>query len=168
MKQVLLLNASHEILRVIPLKRAVVLVLQEKAEVVEAGSEYVRSAYFSMPMPSVIRLKYFVRIPYHAKVALNRKALVARDRGVCQYCGKNGTTIDHIIPRARWKGPGPVHQWTNVALACSPCNQKKGHRLLSELGWTLRSKPDVPRVAARILIGVAEIDPAWEPHFAVA
>src|SRR5690349_13425250 len=79
MTGVLLLNATYEPLRVIPLKRAVVLVLQEKAEVVSAGEEPVRSPSLSMNIPTVVRLKYFVKIPYRAKVALNRKSLMARD-----------------------------------------------------------------------------------------
>lgn len=162
MKSVLLLNASWEPLRVIPLKRAVVLVLQEKAEVVEAGEEEVRSSYFSMPLPSVVRLKYFVKIPFRAKVALNRRTLISRDKGICQYCGGHGSTIDHIVPRSR----GGTHEWTNVALACGPCNSQKRDKLLSEIGWTLLNKPAVPHVRTHIVLGIGTLDPSWEPHLA--
>lgn len=164
MRSVLLLNADYLPLRVVPLKRAVVLVLQHKAEVIEAGEEPVRSASFEMPMPSVIRLTYYVKIPYRAKVALNRKSLIARDQGLCGYCRKHGSTIDHIHPRSR----GGRHEWTNVTLACGPCNQKKGDKLLSELGWPLHNKPEVPRVTSHILVGLAELDPAWAAHLALA
>jgi 5-methylcytosine-specific restriction endonuclease McrA len=161
---VLLLNASYEPLKVVSWHRAVVMVLQEKADVVEADDgEPVRSATFSMPMPIVIRLRYFVKIPYKAKVALNRRNLSLRDKGTCQYCGNNGTTIDHIVPRSR----GGCHEWTNVTLACSPCNFKKGDRLLSELGWALTSKPEVPRVSTHLIIGIGTIDPLWEPHLGI-
>lgn len=163
MRSVLLLNASYEPLRVLSMKRAVVLVLQEKAEIVEAGEEPVRSASFTMTLPKVIRLRYYVKIPYRAKVALNRKALIARDKGVCQYCGGHGSTIDHIHPRSK----GGRHEWTNVALACVACNAAKGDRLLSELGWTLLSKPEVPRVDSHLVIGITTIDPAWEPHLGI-
>jgi 5-methylcytosine-specific restriction endonuclease McrA len=87
MNPVLLLNASWEPLRVITLRRAVLLVLAEKAEVVTETDGEVRSASLSLPAPSVIRLRYFVRVPYRARVPLSRRALVARDGGRCQYCG---------------------------------------------------------------------------------
>ena len=165
MKQVLLLNASHEVLRPVGLRRAVVLVLQDKAEVVEAGEEYVRSASFQMLEPRVIRLKYYVTIPWSAKVALNRKNLIARDRGECQRvgCTRKGTTIDHIVPRSR----GGRHEWTNVTLMCAADNSRKSDKLLSELGWELKHEPSVPR-ANRLLIGIAEMDPVWEPHIVFA
>ena len=172
MQGVLLLNASYEPLRVIALKRAVVLILQEKAEIVEAGEEPVRSAYLTLNLPKVIRLKYFVKIPYRAKAALNRKALMARDEGICQYCFGPGNTIDHVLPRSR----GGTHEWSNVVLACAPCNQKKSDKLLSELGWKLAMKPEVPRASSRILIGVVKMDEEWaeylaydkEPHLRLA
>lgn len=165
MRNVLLLNATYEPLRIIALKRAVVLILQEKAEIIEGDDgEYVRSAYLNLPMPTVIRLKYFVKIPHNAKVALNRKALITRDRGVCQYCRGRGTTIDHIVPRSR----GGRHEWKNVTLACGPCNARKDDKLLSELGWTLLTQPTVPKVRTHIVVGVAVIDPAWAPHLGLA
>ncbi len=164
MSGVLLLNATYEPLRVIPLKRAVVLVLQNKAEVISASEEPVRSAYLTLQMPKVIRLNYFVKIPYRARVALNRKSLMARDRSTCQYCGGHGNTIDHIVPRAK----GGRHEWTNVATACSPCNAKKGDRTLEELGWTLLNKPEIPRVNSHVIVGIGVIDPDWEPHLNLA
>lgn len=165
MKQVLLLNASFEVLRAIPINRAVVLVLQEKAEVVESGEEFVRSAYFQMPWPKVIRLKYFVRIPWKAKVALNRKNLALRDGGECQVvgCVRKGDTVDHVIPRSR----GGLHEWMNTTSMCSKCNQAKGDKLLAELGWTLKHQPSVP-AGGRMWLGLVELDPAWEPHLAFA
>ncbi len=165
MKQVLLLNASHEVLRAIPLNRAVVLVLQEKAVVVEAGEEYVRSAYIKIPLPRVIRLKYYVKIPWNAKVALNRANLTARDKGECQRagCSKKGTTIDHVIPRSR----GGRTTWENTVLMCSSDNQRKSDKLLSELGWELKHKPTVP-AGGRLIIGVVDLDPAWAAHLPFA
>ena len=158
---VLLLNASYEPLRVISMKRAVVLVLQDKAEIIEADEEPVRSATFEMLRPSVIRLVSYVNLPYRAKVPLNRRTLATRDRHTCQYCGNHGNTIDHVIPRSR----GGRHEWTNVVLACGPCNFTKSDRLLSELGWALPSQPSVPKT--RLVIGMVERNPAWEPHLAL-
>lgn len=163
MRSVLLLNVTHEPLRVVSFKRAMVLVLQDKAEIVEAAEEPVRSAYCEYPAPTVIKMRYFVKVPWRAKVPLNRKTLVARDRGTCQYCGHHGSTIDHVVPRSR----GGRHEWENVVLACSPCNFRKKDRLLSEIGWELLSQPKVPQANIYLLIGT-DVDPAWEPHLAVA
>src|SRR5688500_1673164 len=94
----LLLNASYEPLRLITFKRAVVLVLQDKAEIVELGDGEYRSAKTAVQIPSVIRLKRFVKVPYRAKVPLNFKAVMNRDKWECQYCGKRAESIDHVIP----------------------------------------------------------------------
>lgn len=160
---VLLLNASWEPLRVISLRRAVLLVLAEKANVVTEGDGEVRSTSLSVPAPSVIRLRYYVRVPYRARAPLNRRNLTARDAGRCQYCGRAGNTIDHVVPRSR----GGSHDWANVVLACAPCNQRKDNQLLSELGWTLMHKPTTPKVTAHLVVGVA-MRPEWEPHLQLA
>lgn len=163
-KPVLLLNASWEPLRAISLKRAVVLVLQEKADVlaVDDDSEPVRSADYQMARPSVIKLRYFVKVPWRAKVALNRKSLIVRDNGECQKtgCTRRGDTIDHVQPRSR----GGRHEWTNVTLMCGKHNQEKGDKLLSELGWTLKNQPFTP--TRTVVLGIT--DPAWEPHLSLA
>lgn len=165
MKRVLLLNATHEVLKVISLKRAIVLVLEDKAEVLEAeDGEYVRSASMQMPCPSVIRLKFYVKVPWKAKAPLNRRNLMSRDKGQCQRvgCNRRGDTIDHIVPRAK----NGRHDWLNVTLMCRKCNQAKGDRLLSELGWSLKTEPTVPQKI--ILIGVRDTSPSWESHLALA
>lgn len=167
MKSVLLLNASHEALKVISLKRAVVLVLEDKAEVLEAeDGEYVRSVAVEMPYPKVIRLKYYVKIPWKAKAPLNRRNLTIRDDGICQRvgCTRKGETIDHITPRSR----NGKHDWLNVTLMCRKCNQEKGDRLLSEIGWTLKTKPTVPTRTVLVGITGGAYDPAWEPHLRLA
>lgn len=164
MSNVLLLNVTHEPLRVISLKRAMVLVLQDKAEIIEGDLEDpVRSATDEYPRPKVVKLRYFVKIPFSARAPLNRKNLMVRDRGKCAYCGGHGSTIDHVIPRAK----GGKHTWENVVLSCSPCNQRKGDKLLSQLGWELEVTPTVPATTVAILIGF-QVDPAWEPHLQLA
>jgi 5-methylcytosine-specific restriction endonuclease McrA len=163
---VLLLNATYEPLCVVPLKRAMILVLQEKADVIEADEdeEPVRSATAEWLRPKVIRLRYMVKIPYRAKVALNKKNLYARDGGQCQYCAKHmgmsSATIDHVHPRSK----GGRNVWENVALACGDCNYTKGDRTLDDIGWSLLKKPHVPkRQGSHILIGLA-MDPTWESY----
>lgn len=160
-KGVLLLNTSFEPLRILSLNRAVVLVVQDKAEIIEADGEPVRSEFLSIPRPLVIRLISYVSIPFRAKVPLNRKTLMARDGGECQVvgCSRTGTTIDHVVPRSR----GGRHQWENVAAFCTGCNWTKGDKLLSEMGWELKRTPAIPKT--RLIIGLTDAPlPAWKPH----
>lgn len=164
---VLLLNATFEPLTVISTRRAVVLVLDEKAEVIEHGAGEFRSASTSMPVPAVIRLRYFVKIPYRARLPLNRKAVIARDGGVCQYgCGRRGDTIDHVVPRSR----GGRHCWENVVASCRKCNGQKDDRLLSELGWVLPRQPFAPTGRFWLVVAMlpdGDVDPGWAPYLAV-
>jgi 5-methylcytosine-specific restriction endonuclease McrA len=157
----LLLNASFEPLKVISARRALMLIINGKAESVAAGDNPVlfRSATASIEVPAVVRLKYHVKIPYRATVPLNRAALLARDNKTCQYCFKPGNTIDHVVPRAR----GGEHVWENVVAACARCNAKKDDRLLEEIGWSLRVKPYAPKAWFYVVFRF-ELDPAWEPY----
>lgn len=157
---VLLLNASYEPLRIISTKRAVVLLLQEKAEVVEEGSDEYHSASASVPVPEVIRLKYFVQVPYRARVPLSNSGVLRRDRHECCYCERNrGTTVDHVHPRAK----GGQHVWENVVAACTKCNAKKADKTLAELGWKMRYKPTVPHGTQWLLVGIRGVREQWEP-----
>jgi 5-methylcytosine-specific restriction endonuclease McrA len=160
MSTTLVLNATFEPLSVVPLKRAVLLVLAQKAEVVEEGEAEFHSASLTMRVPSVVRLTYFVKVPYRARIPLNRRAVIARDKGRCQYCFKAGDTIDHVTPRAR----GGQHSWENVVAACRRCNGAKGDRLLSELGWKLPRKPFAPTGTQWLIVGLARIDESWTPY----
>ncbi len=98
----LLLNASFEPLHVVTARRAVVLVLSGKADVVSEGDGVFHSARMSVPVPSVIRLRYFVKVPYRSKMPLTRRNVVTRDKGRCAYCGDKGDTVDHVVPRSAW------------------------------------------------------------------
>ena len=164
MKGTLLLNASFEPLCVVPMKRAVVLVLAEKAEILEAACGVIRSASTSVPVPSVIRLTTYVRVPYRARLPLTRRALLARDANRCAYCSRSADTIDHVVPRSR----GGHHEWENVVAACRLCNGRKGDRLVAELGWVLHTTPTVPRGTRWLVVGVGRIDPSWEPYLTQA
>jgi len=155
----LLLNATYEPLGLLPARRAVVLVLDEKADVLADGAGRFRSATRSVPVPSVIRLRYLVRVPYRAHLPLNRRNLLARDGHRCAYCRGRADTIDHVLPRSR----GGEHRWENVVAACRPCNARKGDRLLAEVGWDLAKAPVAPRGWRYLLVGVSPVDPAWAP-----
>jgi 5-methylcytosine-specific restriction endonuclease McrA len=162
--QALLLNATYEPIRLVPIRRAVLLVLSQRAEVVEESGEVFRSERRTIPVPSVIRLVRIVRIPYQAKVKLNRKALAARDHGLCGYCGKPGENVDHIVPRSR----GGKNEWENVVWTCKACNDRKADKLLSEARMTLRVKPYAPKGKAWLIVAVGTIEPRWEPYLAMA
>src|ERR1700735_5019605 len=149
MSGALVLNATYEPLCVVPLRRAVVLVLAEKAVIVEAGDQVMHSARTSIPVPTVVRLSHFVRVPYRREVPLTRRAVLDRDGYLCVYCGARDDTIDHVRPRSK----GGTHIWTNVVAACARCNHRKGDRLLSELGWHLLAPPAQPPATVAVVLG---------------
>jgi 5-methylcytosine-specific restriction endonuclease McrA len=157
MSGALVLNATYEPLCVVPLRRAVVLVLAEKAVVVEAGEGVMRSARQSIAVPTVVRLSRYVRVPYRREVPLTRRAVLDRDQHTCVYCGIRADTIDHVRPRAR----GGEHIWTNVVAACARCNHRKGDRMLHELGWHLAVPPVQPAATVAVVLGWTKRDPAW-------
>ena len=157
MSGALVLNATYEPLCVVPLRRAVVLVLAEKAIVIEAGEGVMRSERQSIPVPTVVRLSRYVRVPYRREVPLTRRAILDRDRHSCVYCGLRADTIDHVRPRSR----GGEHTWINVVAACARCNHRKGDRLLQELGWRLLVAPMQPPATVAVVLGWTKRDPAW-------
>src|SRR5437879_7816113 len=156
----LVLNASYEPLCVVSIRRAVVLVLKEKAEVVHATDGELRSERETFPVPSVIRLTYFVKVPFRTRAALSRRAVFARDGHRCQYCGHGAENIDHIVPRSR----GGEHTWDNVVAACRACNARKEDRLPQECGLSLRRHPRAPHASLWLIATVGSIDPLWEPY----
>ena len=118
----------------------------------------VHSASRAIVVPSVIRLRTYVRVPYRARIPMTRAALMHRDRFRCAYCGGKADTVDHVVPRSR----GGEHTWENCVAACSGCNHRKADKLLTELGWTLRLVPTSPKGQHwRLLCNVKELDPAW-------
>lgn len=161
--RVLLLNATFEPLTALPLRRAVVLVVCGKAEVVhgDPSGMLMHSATVTVPLPSVIRLSNYVRVPYRAKVPLTRAGLMHRDRYRCAYCGSKAETIDHVVPKSR----GGPHTWLNCVASCARCNHRKADRLLSELGWSLKFEPTAPHGPHwRLLAHVNDADPEWQQY----
>ena len=90
MRSALVLNASYEPLSVVSARRAACLVLADKADVIEADGTELRSPSLVLPSPLVIRLRYMVKVPFHRRTALSRRAVFARDDYRCQYCGAHG------------------------------------------------------------------------------
>jgi 5-methylcytosine-specific restriction endonuclease McrA len=158
----LVLNASYEPLCVVPIRRAVVLVLAEKAEMIEMGEGFLHSATSAIPIPHVVRLSRYVRVPYRRPIPLTRRAVLARDAHRCVYCAVRADTVDHVVPRSR----GGRNEWTNVVAACARCNHRKGDRLLAELGWSLPSAPAQPSATVAVVLGWAKRDPSWDRYLA--
>src|SRR5690242_11934190 len=158
----LVLNATYEPLCVVPLRRAVVLVLAEKAVVVESSEDVMHSERLAVPIPTVVRLARYVRVPYRREVPLTRRAVLERDAHTCAYCGLKADTIDHVRPRSR----GGLHVWTNVVAACARCNHRKGDRLLAEMGWQLAAPPVQPPATVAVVMGWAKKEPSWQPYLA--
>ncbi len=153
----LLLNATYEPLCVVSTRRAIVLVLAEKAEPVDTAADVVHAERVALPVPVVARLTRYVRVPYPASVPLSRRAVFTRDGQTCVYCGGSATSIDHVVPRSR----GGTHTWDNVVAACRRCNHTKADRSLAELGWALPQAPRTPSGAAWRLLGSRTVDPRW-------
>ncbi|WP_081586138.1 HNH endonuclease [Tsukamurella sp. 1534] len=162
-RRVLLLNATYEPLTAISMRRAIVLMLRDRADVVhdDPNGPLVHSADRSLSVPSVIRLRTYVRVPYRASVPMTRAALMHRDRFRCGYCGAKADTIDHVQPRSRGGG----HSWENCVACCAQCNHRKADRLLSEIGWSLRFEPRAPKGRHwRLLSTLKEVDPMWSRY----
>ncbi len=139
MTKVLVLNASYEPLNTCSWRRAIVLVLKGKAEQLECENKIIYSSHY---LPTVIRLRNFVKIPYK-EINLSRKNVLHRDNYTCQYCGvhKKDLTVDHIIPKSK----GGKDTWDNVITACLKCNVSKGNKTPKEANMQLRISPRRPQ-----------------------
>ncbi|MEL6891762.1 MAG: HNH endonuclease [Actinomycetota bacterium] len=164
MQRALVLNASYEPLSVVSSRRAVCLVLDDKADLVESAGEPLRSVTRSLPRPSVIRLRYMVKVPFVRAVALSRRAIFARDDHRCQYCGDRADSIDHVMPRSR----GGPHVWENVVAACRPCNLGKRDRTPAEAGLRLARPCREPKATAWVVVGPASVPDTWRPYLPLA
>ena len=140
---VLVLNQNYEPLNVCNVRRAIVLVLHGKAEVIEASGRAMHTVKTVFVLPSVIRLVNMVRRP-RPRVRLSRKEIFARDGFACVYCGRTAKdlTLDHVMPRHRGGG----HTWENLVTACKTCNHKKAGRTPQEAHMVLTTDPGRPRV----------------------
>lgn len=147
---VLVLNANFEPINVCDMRRAVGLILSEKADMVINGRGEIHTIQASFPRPSVIRLQKMIHRP-RPQLKLTRREIFRRDNYTCQYCGKHtgNLTVDHVIPRHM----GGQHVWPNVVAACSLCNHRKGGRLLEEANMRLLRPPSKPPTSVRYIFG---------------
>lgn len=160
MARALVLNATFEPIGVVSSRRAIVLALAEKVDVLADTGAHVGSEHLRVPVPSVVRLRYFVKVPFERHAPLNRRAVFTRDNGRCQYCNNTAESIDHIHPRSR----GGKHEWTNVVACCRRCNSSKGDRLLDECSLRLRRPPTAPAKYAWVAVAAGNVPSDWTPY----
>ena len=165
--RVLVLNASYEPINVCTVRRAAVLILKNRAEVLEKGDWALHAESLTLPRPVVIRLLTYVRIPRDAhRRKITRRAVFARDRWTCQYCGheRGNLTVDHVIPRSK----GGNSTWENIVTCCAPCNRRKGDRLPRQANMVPARRPKAPNPTIFIHVATPTIPAAWEQYLVVA
>lgn len=161
MARALVLNATYEPMSVVSTRRAVVLVLRDRADVLETNGATWRSERIEMASPSVVRLRRYVNVPYARRVPLNRRAVFIRDEYACQYCGRQAENLDHVVPKSQ----GGDHTWENVVAACRKCNSKKGGRTPDQAGLFLRRLPTPPLRDSWVAVALGgSPDPVWEAY----
>ncbi|MGX1694146.1 HNH endonuclease [Microbacterium keratanolyticum] len=161
----LVLNAGYEPLAIVSFKRALVLVMNEKASVIESVvGDPVWTTRAVYERPAVILLTRYVRIPQARRVPVTRRGVLRRDNHRCGYCAKPASTIDHVLPRSR----GGQDSWENLVACCLRCNNTKSDRTPQEMGWELRMAPRAPHGAAWTVRGTERGDPQWAPYLGLA
>jgi 5-methylcytosine-specific restriction endonuclease McrA len=161
MSGVVVLNASYEPLGVVSLHRAMVYVIRERVQVVQAveGATF-RSADAEFPVPKVVAFKHQIRVPYRRRQqAWSTRGVIARDAalhsGLCAYCGKRpGTTVDHIVPASTFTPRSAANTWMNTIAACNMCNNRKANRTPEEAGMPLRYQPREVFEYDRLLVAI--------------
>ncbi len=158
--KVLVLNSNYEPLNVSTMRRAIRLLVLQKAEMVYSyDGQVIRSSSRAFPKPSVIRLKYYIGI--RREIPLTKRNILKRDNYTCQYCGRRDLplTIDHVIP----KRMGGKDTWENLVCACVECNNKKGDRTPEQAGMKLLKKPRKPSYIVFLVSGLKIPDARWKP-----
>ena len=156
------MNQSYEPLTVCNIKKAMVLMYLGKAELVlDDKRKMLRTVNQAFPWPSIIRLSFFVSVPYK-KVVLTRKNILRRDNYKCAYCGRSDLplTIDHILPKAK----GGTDSWENLICACTLCNNKKGDRTPVQARMEMLYRPFKPSHIMFIKNVVGKLDENWKPY----
>jgi len=160
MGNALVLNATYEPLSIVSVRRAVVLVLDERAELVHGTGRVLHSEFLEVDEPSVVRLSRYVHVPRLRRRGFSRRAVLHRDDHRCQYCGSRAESVDHVVPRSR----GGTHDWENVVAACRHCNTRKSDSSPEEVGLRLHHQPRVPRLSTWFAVMAGSVPQAWEPY----
>jgi len=161
----LVLNAGYEPLAVVSFRRALMLVLNQKATVLEQNeAQKVHSANGAYELPSVILLSRYVRVPGGRHIPVSRRGVLRRDMHRCAYCQRPANTIDHVQPKSR----GGADSWENLVACCLRCNNKKGDKTLGEMGWSLDFAPKMPAGNVWMVRGAERFEPEWNEYLAFA
>ncbi|MEN9749848.1 MAG: hypothetical protein RL149_926 [Actinomycetota bacterium] len=161
----LVLNAGYEPLAVVSFRRALMLVLNQKAVVLEQNETVrVHSASGSFELPSVILLSRYVRVPGSREIPVSRRGVLRRDGHHCAYCGRAANTIDHVQPKSR----GGADSWENLVACCLRCNNKKSDKTLAEIGWSLSFTPRMPHGTSWMVRGAEQAEPEWHNYLRLA
>jgi len=160
----LVLNAGYEPLGVVSFRRAITLVMNDKATVLEAADELVHSASEEYEQPSVILLTRYVRVPVCQNIPVTRRGVLRRDNHRCAYCGRSANTIDHVFPRSR----GGKDTWENLVACCLKCNNAKSDKTLTEIGWSLGVVPRMPAGGIWTVRGADRAEDCWSNYLIAA
>ena len=160
MNNILVLNADYIPLSITTLRKGFKLTYKGKAEIVESNYDaLIRSAYTSIPMPSVIRLLSYVNLPYR-KITLTRHNIFKRDGNKCVYCpSTKDLTLDHVYPKSR----GGKDTWENLVTCCKKCNSKKADQTPKEAGMVWHGVAKKPNHFAMLTMN-NEVNDAWRPY----
>lgn len=159
MQQTLVLNASFEPLAIVNFRRAMILLMKGRANILQSDPDHpVLTVFGELDRPSVIILTRYVKVAYRTEHTVTRRGVLLRDHHKCGYCAKKADTIDHIIPKSR----GGEESWLNLVACCDACNIKKGDKTLSQLGWELLIQPFVPRGLQWQIRGYKSYQPQWQ------
>ena len=160
-KSVLVLNTNYSPMDICSARRAICLFYNEKVEILETYKDMVRSPSVNLSLPSIIKLKNFVK-NNNMNVILTRKNLFIRDAYQCQYCfsKKSPLTLDHVIP----KNKGGKDTWDNLVTACQLCNRKKGDKTLEQAKMPLKNYPKKPNKIQYFQQFIKEDQRAWKPY----
>jgi 5-methylcytosine-specific restriction endonuclease McrA len=160
-RSVLVLNASYEPINICSARRAITLVLKGGAVVEEVSSFTIRTSKIDVPVPSVVRLRAYRKMP-RINRSVSRRGILLRDANTCQYCLKKllpaALTLDHVIPRSRGGGS----TWENLVASCKPCNNHKGNRTPEEAGMKLAKTPRQVSIHAKHRMLTS--DEAWDKY----
>lgn len=158
---VLVLNHDYSPMLVCSVSRAFLLVFLQKAELLEQHeNEFIRTVSTQYPLPAVIKINTYIHIPFKG-VVLTRQNIFKRDKGACQYCGKNRSlTLDHVIPKSK----GGKSTWNNLVAACSSCNSQKGDLSLEKSGMVLNRQPTKPSYLMYLRDAMGNKNKHWEKY----
>lgn len=153
-------------MQVVHWQKALILWFQDKVEILEYHTLFARSANDNYQIPSVLRLKNYIRHQHKTRIRFSRENVYIRDHHCCQYCGvkyeKKELTLDHVVPASK----GGPKSWQNVVTACRPCNQKKANRTPEQAKMPLLKIPDQPRWLPNpeLTVGKTTAPEVWSPY----